>query len=515
MSITVTCDECATIHRIRDNAAGQRFACRGCGRKLLVVVPSTSRSSDSTTKDSDDDSSDTLNRDDLRELVRQLATPESPSACPEVPASPSAELARQLAATASPAAPIEESPSFGKRLVGFGLVLVLLVGWGYFATLVAGSFREAWRSNSWPSVMGTVKSSAWTGGKNASVKVTYSYDVNSINHSGHRICVYGYSKKVSESVQTVSDRYVVDQPVKVFYDPTNPASAVLLTGATREMWFQVFLLAVYGTGFGYGTYASFRSLIGKPLPQNGRSFVQRALGLFAAGMMVLVVGILIFVLVTTSRHWHLPRDLGEWFGLVLMLILVPAFLSLMWLVLFGVYCSFKPAAKESDLRAEPGVPLYSDSSLVCIGGVSGRVSAVIVDDHAGMIHFRSCFRPRGFWVIKALPWFSCPLSTVTSVSQMSYKGTTTLTIHTDAGQGSIGSYWSGFEELKRRFPKTISEYAPGTAPLSGTQAGMVVAGILGIIGGMMLSIMNLALGILVLVGASVLLVSSLFVAPKE
>lgn len=502
MPITVTCDECTEVHRVRDNAAGRRFSCRACGKKLLVVAPCGSPQRANTNHENGDGSSDGPAEDDLR------------------------EFARQLAGTKSPAAPVQELPSFGKRLIGFAFNVLLVVLLGYFAILVASLFREAWWSNSWPSVMGTVKSSSVqrTGvGKNARVVaiVTYRYEVNAASHTGHRICVDGYTAKIFESAQAVSDRYVVDQPVKVFYNPANPASAVLLPGTTPGMWWPVFMLAVFGSSVGYSTYASFRSLIGKPLPKrtqdsNGRSFGQRAMGLFAASMIVLMAGMSIVGLgLVASHNWHIPHGLGEWFGLVLNLFLLAILLGMAWFACFAVYCSFKPVAIASDLRSEPGVPRYSDDSLVCVTGIRGHVAAVIVDDQAGMIHFRRSFAPGGFWVIKALPWFSCPLSSVTSVSQMSYKGITTLTIHTDAGKGSITSHASSFEELRRRFPQMKTAFAPGTAPLTGTQAVMVVAGIFGIFGGMVLSISSFLLGMLVLVGGIVLLVSSILVAPEN
>ena len=286
---------------------------------LLVEGPVASTSSSTSADGSDDDSSGVLRRGDERKLEHQ-------------------RLATQV-----PAASVPESPPFGKRLFGFVMSVLLLVGLGYFANLLAGSFREAWRSSSWPSVMGTVKSSTVqrTGvGKNARVVafVTYHYEVNAVNHTGHRICVEGYTKKFFESAQAVSERYVVEQQVKVFYDPKNPVSAVLLTGTTPGLWWPVIMLALLGSSIGYGTYASFRSLI-------------------------------------------------------------------------------------------------------------------IVDDKAGMIHFQRCFRPPGFWTIKTLPWFSCPLKSVTSVSQMTFKGTTTLTIHTNSGKGSITSHAMRLRRTAAAFPE--------------------------------------------------------------
>lgn len=36
MPITVTCDECSVSHRVKDDALGKRFKCKGCGKSLKV-----------------------------------------------------------------------------------------------------------------------------------------------------------------------------------------------------------------------------------------------------------------------------------------------------------------------------------------------------------------------------------------------------------------------------------------------------------------------------------------------
>lgn len=39
MPITVTCDECSESHRVKDDAVGKKFKCKGCGKTLVVVAP--------------------------------------------------------------------------------------------------------------------------------------------------------------------------------------------------------------------------------------------------------------------------------------------------------------------------------------------------------------------------------------------------------------------------------------------------------------------------------------------
>jgi hypothetical protein len=205
-------------------------------------------------------------------------------------------------------------------------------------------------------------------------------------------------------------------------------------------------------------FASFRSLIGKPLLKRsltGRSFGQRAALFLTFGVVLFGFGMMIFA-ITRMQNSGLPRNLGEWFVFVFgMLFSLGGLLWLAWLVGFLIYCSFMPATKISDLRKELGAPSYSDDSLVCARVFGGRISAVIVDDKAGLIHFRRTFWPAGFWTIWYVPWFSCPLKKIKSVRQLIYERNTTvittLIIVTPAGKGYIDSQASGFEELERRF----------------------------------------------------------------
>ena len=39
MPINVTCDECSESHRVKDDAIGKKFKCKGCGKLLKVEVP--------------------------------------------------------------------------------------------------------------------------------------------------------------------------------------------------------------------------------------------------------------------------------------------------------------------------------------------------------------------------------------------------------------------------------------------------------------------------------------------
>ena len=40
MPIKVTCDDCSLAHRVKDDAVGKRFKCKGCGKSLKVEMVS-------------------------------------------------------------------------------------------------------------------------------------------------------------------------------------------------------------------------------------------------------------------------------------------------------------------------------------------------------------------------------------------------------------------------------------------------------------------------------------------
>lgn len=57
MSITVTCDDCSETHRVRDEAVGKRFPCKGCGKSLKVKAPLPVEELDDL-EDADEDADD-------------------------------------------------------------------------------------------------------------------------------------------------------------------------------------------------------------------------------------------------------------------------------------------------------------------------------------------------------------------------------------------------------------------------------------------------------------------------
>lgn len=125
---------------------------------------------------------------------------------------------------------------------GMGIV-ALLIGWaaGY----------EARKAADWPSTWGVIEESGiesfktYDDGRRTTLKrsnVVYSYAVNGNTYRSGRIAVRGW--KISSNVALLAGsafkKYPPGMPVEVFYDPANPANAVL----ERRVYGGVFLYAI-------------------------------------------------------------------------------------------------------------------------------------------------------------------------------------------------------------------------------------------------------------------------------
>ena len=72
MPISVTCDECSATHRVRDDAVGKRFKCKGCGSSLLIEAPALA---DHDSTKTPDDSAFEHDSRDLGEAERLESLP--------------------------------------------------------------------------------------------------------------------------------------------------------------------------------------------------------------------------------------------------------------------------------------------------------------------------------------------------------------------------------------------------------------------------------------------------------
>ena len=108
--------------------------------------------------------------------------------------------------------------------VGLGL----LIGGGI-------TYRNATATQSWPTANGVITfaeiyESRDEDGTSYGLNVSYRYAVNDTPYTGTRISLTDYSSSRSYA-QGLLEKYNVDTPVTVFYDPADPAKSVLETGA--------------------------------------------------------------------------------------------------------------------------------------------------------------------------------------------------------------------------------------------------------------------------------------------
>ncbi|MEI8383073.1 MAG: hypothetical protein WCJ09_23340 [Planctomycetota bacterium] len=73
MPITVICDECSESHRVREDAVGKRFKCKGCGKGLTIDAPRKKRAASDEEDYEDYDEDDETEDYDDAEPVRRSA----------------------------------------------------------------------------------------------------------------------------------------------------------------------------------------------------------------------------------------------------------------------------------------------------------------------------------------------------------------------------------------------------------------------------------------------------------
>lgn len=120
--------------------------------------------------------------------------------------------------------------------------------------------KKAIESESWPSTLGKVTSSAITKevktthphrGKSRyyTAKISYEYIVNGILHTATKICWGEYTSTRQNAIQEIVSRYPVDKAVIVRYAPYKPELAILEPGPNWRCYFLLGLgvaLAVIG-----------------------------------------------------------------------------------------------------------------------------------------------------------------------------------------------------------------------------------------------------------------------------
>lgn len=122
-------------------------------------------------------------------------------------------------------------------LYGFGLLFSGFVIW--VLVLFAVAFKKRKDSKSWPRTTGLITHSSvesgfvQAGGGNAFVfipKVIYEYEVDGKQYTSSQLAIIERNTASEDLAREKAEKYVQGQQVEVYYDPRNPACAVLDRG---------------------------------------------------------------------------------------------------------------------------------------------------------------------------------------------------------------------------------------------------------------------------------------------
>jgi hypothetical protein len=155
---------------------------------------------------------------------------------------------------------------FGVGMVGFGVLMTICTGLPFVA-IAAFLFYRSRRANQqadasqyWPSVLGTVVSSAveisrssdGDGGTSTHhhPRITYAYDVQGHHYRSDSLSFgAGLTVGGQAGAQVIVDRYVPGNQVRVYYNPNQPGEAVLERASPASKllnWVAIFILVILG-----------------------------------------------------------------------------------------------------------------------------------------------------------------------------------------------------------------------------------------------------------------------------
>ena len=215
MPIDHTCS-CGKKLRLKDEFAGKRFRCPACSAVNQAAIPAAPASQDDW-------------------LSAELLSQSAPAFAKPVPAA-------QIPPTSSKIAPSRRSlkswfSNFdSKATLAMGVIALLAIP--YVAFTAYNLYCRATASIDWPSTDGTITHSSVEMKRRKartypSPKIEYRYVVNGQEYTGVRISFVIKEFDLSDTAaQDVVDRYPLNSTRKVYYDPADPSSCTLETGAS-------------------------------------------------------------------------------------------------------------------------------------------------------------------------------------------------------------------------------------------------------------------------------------------
>lgn len=128
-----------------------------------------------------------------------------------------------------------------------GLVIMVIIG---IALTAFGSLKikSAQETKKWPVTTGIVTVSEIAGAIKYYPSVSFSYNIDKVDYTSTRISQINFTSKKKSVVEKTLKKYPVGSEVKVYYNGSNPAEALLEpginTGNIMLLGFGILLLAV-------------------------------------------------------------------------------------------------------------------------------------------------------------------------------------------------------------------------------------------------------------------------------
>ncbi|MCA9116277.1 MAG: DUF3592 domain-containing protein [Planctomycetaceae bacterium] len=248
MPITVTCDECFTSVRVKDQALGKKFRCKECGA-VVVVRP-------------DEDFEDP-------------ATPpprQKPKSLPRMPGATatatkkrsSGRRKKRSGGSGTFTSLVDRANDWYGDHSTFKALFYLMLGMGmslalpFIAWATISQFQSSMASTEWPQasaymIDGSITSRMKRSGRFSSRKVftphlSYRFMVDGRSYVGKQLS-YGEDDFYSEAeAQAVLTRYAPGSEHPVYYDPEDPEENVLQPGSTASNWLMFFFPAIFLAG---------------------------------------------------------------------------------------------------------------------------------------------------------------------------------------------------------------------------------------------------------------------------
>lgn len=248
MPITVTCDECFTSVRVKDQALGKKFRCKECGA-VVVVRP--------------DEEFEDFSTPPPRQKPQPMPRMSAGTATAKKKKSSGRRKKRSSGSGTFTSLVDRANDWYGDHST-FKALFYLMLGMGMSLALIPigamtiSRARASMASTEWPQataymIDGSITSRMKRSGRYSSRKVftphlSYRFMVDGHSYVGKQLS-YGEDDFSSEAeAQAVLIRYAPGSEHPVYYDPEDPEENVLQPGSTASNWMMFIFPAIFLAG---------------------------------------------------------------------------------------------------------------------------------------------------------------------------------------------------------------------------------------------------------------------------